>query len=141
MAEERTERQSFHSAAQIPFISLPRGWGCSFAQDWVPRRPKVKACPWGEARRREGKKKKSPAVISPVVSRHRRNIQVWGKTYPGCRRVGSGDSRGAEGSGDSRGAEDQNKFLTAGKGEAGRPVAAPGDPRRIACAPKGQESF
>ncbi|CAI9149472.1 unnamed protein product [Rangifer tarandus platyrhynchus] len=131
MAEERTEQQSFHSAAQIPFISLPRGWGCSFAQDWVPRRPKVKACPWGEARRREGKKK-SPAVISPVVSRHRRNIQVWGKTYPGCRRGGSGDSRGAE---------DQNKFLTAGKGEAGRPAAAPGDPRRIACAPKGQESF
>lgn len=77
-------------------------------------------------------RKKSPAVISPVVSRYRRNIQVWEKTYPGCRRVGSGHSRGAE---------DQNKFPTAGKGEAGRPAAAPGNPRRIACAPGGQESF
>lgn len=31
MADERTELQSFHSAAEIPFISLPRGSGSSLA--------------------------------------------------------------------------------------------------------------
>lgn len=67
---------------------------------------------------KHGDEKKAPQLF-PVVSRYRRNIQVWEKTYPGCRRVGSGHSRGAE---------DQNKFPTAGKGEAGRPAAAPGNP-------------
>lgn len=128
MADERTELQSFHSAAEISFISLPCGCGCSFAQDRVPRPPKVKACLWGEA----GRQEESPAVISLVVSRYQKNIQVWEKTYPGCRGVGSGDSRGAE---------DQHKFPTAGKGETGRAAAAPGGPRRIACAPAGQDSF
>lgn len=128
MADERTELQSFHSAAEISFISLPCGCGCSFAQDRVPRPPKVKACLWGEA----GRQEESPAVISLVVSRYQKNIQVWEKTYPGCRGVGSGDSRGAE---------DQHKFPTAGKGETGRGAAAPGGPRRIACAPAGQDSF
>lgn len=35
---------------------------------------------------------RSPAVISLVVSRCQKNIQVWEKTYPGCRGMESGDS-------------------------------------------------
>lgn len=92
MADGRTERQSFHSAAQIPFISLPRGWGCSFAQDWVPWRPKLKACPWGEARRL-GKKKK-PRSYFP------RSFTI-SKKYPGLgeniSRVPKGGQRAFEG--------------------------------------------
>lgn len=54
----------------------------------MPRPPKLKACPCGEAARQE----ESPAVISLVVSRCQKNSQVWEKTYPGCRGVESGDS-------------------------------------------------
>lgn len=71
---------------------------------------------------------RSPAVISLVVSRCQKNIQVCEKTYPGCRGMERGDSMG-EGGG---GAEDQNKFPTASKGEAGRAAVAPGSTSRIA---------
>lgn len=94
MAGERTEWQSFHSAAEIPFISLPGGWGGSLAEDWVRALPKPKACPWGWGTD-AGSREETPAVISLVVSRYQKNSRVWEKTYPGCRGVQRGESRGA----------------------------------------------
>ena len=119
MADERTERQSFHSAAQIPFISLTRGWGCSFAQDWVPWRPKLKACPWGEARRRE--KKKKPRSYFP------RSFTI-SKKYPGLgeniSRVPKSGQRAFEGRRGSEQVPDcrEGRSRTAGGG-ARRPEA------------------
>ena len=64
----------------------------SFAQDWVPWRPKLKACPWGEARRL-GKKKK-PRSYFP------RSFTI-SKKYPGLgeniSRVPKGGQRAFEG--------------------------------------------
>lgn len=45
--------------------------------------------------------KKSPQIISLVVSRYQKNIQTGEKTYPGCRGVGGGGRHG--GRGDSMG--------------------------------------
>lgn len=97
-AGEWTEWQSFHSAAEIPFISLPGGWGGSLAEDWVRALPKPKACPWGGWGADAGSREETPAVTSLVVSRYQKNSRVWEKTYPGCRGVQRGDRGGRRGS-------------------------------------------
>lgn len=90
----------------------------------MPWPPKLKACPWGEA---AGRQEESLAVISLVVSRYQRNIQVWEKTYPGCTVVENGDS--------IRGPRFRTSSRLLGKGEVVRAAAAkaPGGPSLIAC--------
>lgn len=85
----------------------------------MPRLPKLKACPWGRSR----EPRRNPCNYFP------RSFTI-SKKYPdlgeNISRVQGGGGRGLDGS-----TKDQNKFLTAGKGEAGQ-AAAPGRPSRIA---------
>lgn len=76
--------------------------------------------------------KKSPQIISLVVSRYQKNIQIGEKNI--SRVPGGGGWRKAWRAGGLDGGPRrlQNKFPTAGKGQAGQEAAAPGRPSRIA---------
>lgn len=47
--------------------------------------------------KKQGAPEEIPAIISLVVSRYRKNIQVWEKTYPECRGWGGDGGRGRDG--------------------------------------------
>lgn len=93
----------------------------------MSRLPKLKACPWG--RRREPRR--NPCNYFPrsfTISKKYPDLGENISRVPG----GGGGGRGLDGS-----TEDQNKFPTAGKGEAGQ-AAAPG--RRSSIAPYSEDS-